>query len=64
MEAIIVHIRNKRNTQFIIELAKRLGGSVKELSKEQYYDIMMGELMNKIKTGEEISKMTILEKLK
>ena len=64
MEAIIVHGTNKRNTKFIIELAKRLGGSVKELSKEQYEDIMTGELMDKIKTGQEILKTTILEKLK
>lgn len=63
MEAIIVHGTNKKNTRLIIDLVKRLGGSVSCLSKEQYEDILMGELMNNIKTGKEVSKTSIMEKL-
>ena len=63
MEAIVVHGTNKKDTRFIIELVKKLGGSVSGLSKEQVEDILMGKWMDHVKTGEEVSKTSILKKL-
>jgi hypothetical protein len=61
MEAIIVHGTDKKNTRLIIELARQLGGKVSGLSKEQFEDIMLGNIMDKVKTGQEVSKSAILE---
>lgn len=63
MEAIIVYGTDKKNTRLIIELAKQLGGKVSGLTKDQYEDILLGNIMDKVKTGKEVSKSAILEKL-
>jgi hypothetical protein len=63
MEAIIVHGTDKKNTRLIIELAKKLGGKVSGLTKEQFEDIMLGNIMDKVKTGQDVPKSMILEKL-
>ncbi|MDP2423860.1 MAG: hypothetical protein U1C46_07860 [Bacteroidales bacterium] len=50
--------------RLIIQLAKRLGGRVSGLSQQQYEDLLLGQLMDKAKTGETVPRSSILEKLK
>jgi hypothetical protein len=64
MSVIVIKGTDKKNARLIIELAKQLGGKVSGLSDEQYEDIMLGKMMDEIKTGIEVPKSVILEKLK
>jgi hypothetical protein len=59
MSVIVIKGTDKKNARLIIELAKQLGGKVSGLSDEQYEDIMLGKMMDEIKTGIEVSKPVI-----
>jgi hypothetical protein len=63
MEAIIIKSDNKSN-QILFDLAKKLGANVMPVSSEQYEDFVLGSLMDKVKTGKNVSKNTILKKLR
>jgi hypothetical protein len=51
------------NTKLLFELAKKLGANVVSLKDEQYEDLLLGNQMDKIKTGELVSKEDILKKI-
>jgi hypothetical protein len=63
MSTILIHA-DKQSNKLLSELAKKLGGNVVDMKDEQYEDLMLGTLMDKVKTGKTVSKSTILKKLK
>jgi len=63
MSAIIIKA-DKKSRKLIAELAQKLGGSVADLSSEQYEDFLLGTMMDKVKTGKTVSRSTIFKKLK
>ena len=63
MSTILIHA-DKKSNKLLSELAKKLGGNVIDMKDEQYEDLMLGTLMDKVKTGKTVSKSTILKKLK
>jgi hypothetical protein len=55
---------DKRSSKILAELAKRLGANVIDVNDEQFEDLMLGTLMDKVKTGKTVSKDSILKKLR
>jgi hypothetical protein len=62
MGALVVKI-SKKNNQLISRLVKELGGDVLSINDEQYEDLALGRLMDEVKTGENVSRDIIFEKL-
>lgn len=63
MGAIIIKADNKSN-KILSDLARKLGGNVFNLSEDQYEDLLLGQLMDSQKTGDLVSRESILNKLK
>jgi hypothetical protein len=63
MGAIVIKTGNK-NIRMMLKLAKELGAEAMLITDEQFEDIAMGKQMDVAKTGENISKENILNKLK
>lgn len=55
---------DKQSNKILSELAKKLGGDVINMKDEQFEDLMLGTMMDKVKTGKTVSKDTIIRKLK
>jgi hypothetical protein len=64
METIVIQSKSKSNATLIIELVKKIGDKAKLLTEEQTEDIALGFLMKNIRTGENVSRDVIMEKLK
>jgi hypothetical protein len=62
MSAIVIKADNQ-NTKIIKALAKRLGADVMNINEDQYEDLALGILMDKVKTGETINRDVIMNKL-
>jgi 5-bromo-4-chloroindolyl phosphate hydrolysis protein len=62
MSAIVIKADNQ-NTKILKELAKKLGADVININEEQYEDLAFGLLMDKSKTGETVSRESIMNKL-
>jgi hypothetical protein len=46
------------------ELARKLGGNVFDIKDNQFEELMLGNMMDKVKTGKTVSKESILKKLR
>ena len=64
MEGLIIRSRSKENLKLLSSLAKKLGEAVKPLSMGEMEDLYLGQLMNKVKTGKEVSRAAVLKKLR
>jgi hypothetical protein len=64
MDTLIIKTKKSGNAEFILELVKRLGEEGKILSKEEQEDILLGQIMEAEITGEDVSKASILKKLR
>ena len=64
MSAIIIHGADKKITRLIRELSRKLGAKVSDLTENQYEDLLLGQKMDAVKTGEEVSKSVIMDKLR
>ena len=62
MSAIVIKADNQ-NTKILKELAKKLGANVLNINEEQYEDLALGLLMEKSKTGETVTRDSIMKKL-
>jgi 5-bromo-4-chloroindolyl phosphate hydrolysis protein len=62
MSAIVIKADNQ-NTKILKELAKKLGADVLNINEEQYEDLALGLIMDKVKTGETVSRDSIMKKL-
>jgi hypothetical protein len=63
MGAIIIKSDAKSNKIFA-DLAKKLGANVLAVKDEQFEDFALGSLMDSIKTNENVSRESIMKKLK
>jgi len=63
MSAIIIKADNQSN-KILTDLAKKLGGDVMKLKDDQFEDLMLGSLMDSVKTGKSVSRDSVLAKLK
>ena len=63
MGALVVKI-NRKNNQLISRLVKELGGDVLSINDEQYEDLALGNLIDEVKTNEDVDKDLVLNKLR
>ena len=63
MATIITKSENAKNLRLLASLAKRLGDQATSVNAEALEDLMLGELMNRQKTGEKADKQKILKML-
>jgi hypothetical protein len=63
MGAIIIKA-DKRSNKLLFDLAKKLGADVLSVRDEQFEDFALGTLMDTVKTGENISRELVMEKLR
>lgn len=61
--SVILIKTDKQNSKILSELAKKLGGDVIDMKEDQFEDFMLGNLMDKVKTGKTVPKDSILKKL-
>ncbi len=62
MGAIVIRT-DKHNTRILREIAKKFGANVLNINEEQFEDISLGILMDELKTGENVSRDSIMKKL-
>jgi hypothetical protein len=63
MGAILIKADTKSN-KILSDLAKKLGANVLSVKDEQFEDFALGSLMDAVKTGENVSRDSIMKKLK
>jgi len=63
MSAIVIKADNQ-NTRILKELAKKLGANVLNINEDQYEDLALGVLMDKVKTGKTVSRDSIMKKIR
>jgi len=63
MSTIVIKA-DKQSNKILSELAKKLGGDVFDLNEEQSEDLMLGMMMDAVKTGKTVSKSTIMKNLR
>jgi hypothetical protein len=62
MSAIIIKA-DDQNTKILKELAKKLGADVLSINEDLYEDLALSLLMDRSKTGETVSRDSIMKKL-
>ncbi len=62
MGAIVIKSDSK-SLKLISEIAKRLGSKVAKLNDEQLEDFTFGEMMKEAKTGDLVSRESVMQKL-
>lgn len=55
---------NKENNKILTQLAKKLGGNVIDVNDDAFDDLMLGKLMDSVKTGKTVPRSTIIKKLR
>lgn len=64
MNAILIKTDSKSNLKILSDLARKLGSRVLSITEDQMEDLSLGLLMDKAKTGENVSRDEIFKKLK
>ncbi len=62
MSAIVIKADNQ-NTKILKELAKKLGADVLNINEDQFENLALGIIMDKVKTGDSVSRESIMNKL-
>ena len=63
MGAVVIKI-DEKNNRLISKLVKELGGKAISINDEQYEDFALGQLMDKEKTDETVSREIVMKKLR
>lgn len=64
MGAILIKSKDNSELKFVKELLRRLRIKNKELSDDDFENVLFGEIMRDRRTGKSVSKATITKKLK
>ncbi|SEL72353.1 hypothetical protein [Parapedobacter koreensis] len=64
MATLIIESSDPKNVKLLTELAKRLGDRVKSISATETEDLLLGDLMNSVKTGEYVDKVDVMSALR
>ena len=62
--SIIMIEADAQSSKILSSLAKRLGGRVVGLTRQQYEDFLLGELMEKSKTKRSVTRSAVMKELK
>ncbi len=63
MAAILIKSNSPSNLQLLSELVKKLGDTVIELNADELEDLALGSLMQKARTGKNVSRNSVMKKL-
>jgi hypothetical protein len=63
MSTLLIKTDNQ-SSKILSALAKKLGGNVMPINDAQLEDLLLGNLMDTVKTGKTVSKSSIMKKLK
>ncbi len=63
MSALIIESKNPENLKILSSLAKMLGDQVKAIDVEEIEDLLFGKMMENAKTGEKVSRDSIMKSL-
>lgn len=63
MSTIVIKA-DKQSSKILSELAKKLGGNVYDLKDDQFEDLMLGMMMDSVKTEKTVSRSTVMKNLK
>jgi len=64
MATLIIESSDPKNVKLLTELAKKLGDRVKSISATETEDLLLGDLMNAVKTGEYVDKANVMRALR
>jgi len=64
MATLIIESSDPKNVKLISELAKKLGDRVKSITATETEDLLLGDLMNAVKTGEYVDKADVMKALR
>ena len=63
MGAILIQADSQSN-KMLSDLAKRLGANVLSIKDERFEDLVLGSMMDTVKTNENVSRELIMKKLR
>jgi hypothetical protein len=63
MAAIIIKSDNLKNLKLLADLAQQLGGKAASVNADDVEDLLLGELMNREKTGRKANKAKVMKML-
>ncbi len=63
MSAIIIE-SDTENNKLLSIIAKKMGANVFSIKDEQFEEIALGKMMDNVKTGEEVNREEIFDKLR
>ena len=63
MAALIIESKNPANLKILAAMAKHLGDNVRAIDVEEIEDLLFGKMMEKEKTGQKVSRDTIMKTL-
>ena len=64
MATLIIESTDPENIKLLTELAKKLGDRVKSISTTETEDLLLGDLMDSVKTGEYVDRADVMEALR
>lgn len=64
MATLIIESTDPENIKLLTELAKKLGDRVKSISATETEDLLLGDLMDSVKTGEYVDRADVMEALR
>ena len=64
MATLIIESSDPKNVKLLAELAKKLGDRVKSINATEMEDLLFGDLMESVKTGEYINKADVMGALR
>lgn len=63
METLLIQTQSKQTSKLLVELVKKMGDKAQVLNPEIAEDLTLGLMMTQEKTGNKVSKASILEHL-
>lgn len=63
MAALIIESNNPDNLKLLASIAKKLGDKTKRISANDMEDLFLGQMMDEVKTGVDVSEDEIMKAL-
>lgn len=64
MEGVILHTKSGKDLNLILKLARKMGISVRRLSREEIEDLCLAEAISEGRTGEYVNTKSFIDELR
>lgn len=64
MEGVILHTKSGKDLNLILKLARKMGISVRRLSREEIEDFCLAEAISEGRTGEYVNTKSFIDELR